>query len=186
MIATTLNDILKHDPCNQGGDPEDGGWAQLTAYLGKSEPDDEPLPLSTILESNGIDDAMWAMCCLGPEHESWIRLMVCDMVEPALKYTDDERAHNAVRVTRQYARGECSEDELSAASCAAWDAWTAAWATRAAWAARAAARAASCAGWAGAAAGVAACDAAWANTQGGAWDAARKEQKAIFIQYVTR
>ena len=152
MITTTLNDILRHDPCLDG-------WEKLLAYLGTTEPDDEPLALSVILDSNGLEDALWALRTLGPDSESWIRLMACDMVEPALRYTDDERAHEAVRVARRFAWGECDADELAAAGAAAGDAAGVA-ARAAVWAA------------AGAAAGAA------------ARAAARKGQEAIFLRYV--
>ena len=51
-MNTTLNLIRSHRPC-----PE--GWEKLLGHLGKTKADDEPLSLATILESNGIDDALW-------------------------------------------------------------------------------------------------------------------------------
>ena len=38
MITTTLNAIRKYSPCTDG-------WKKLLAHLGKTEADDEPLPL---------------------------------------------------------------------------------------------------------------------------------------------
>lgn len=52
-IVTTLNEI--EEQCN----PCEEGWDKLLSYLGKTKSDDEPLPLSVILESNGLKDAMW-------------------------------------------------------------------------------------------------------------------------------
>ena len=54
MITTTLNRIREHHPCEEG-------WKKLLRHLGKTSADDEPLPFSIILESNGFDDALW--CC---------------------------------------------------------------------------------------------------------------------------
>lgn len=54
MLYTTLNKLKMHDPCISGKE-------KLLAYLGKTEADDEPLPLKTILESNGIEDALWCL-----------------------------------------------------------------------------------------------------------------------------
>lgn len=54
MITTTLNAIRAHNPCADG-------WKKLLAHLGKTQPDDEPLPFATILDSNGLSDALW--CC---------------------------------------------------------------------------------------------------------------------------
>lgn len=51
---TTLAAIRANHPCLSG-------WKQLLAHLGKPEADDEPLPILTILESNGLADALWAL-----------------------------------------------------------------------------------------------------------------------------
>ena len=52
--TTTLAEIRAHSPCQNG-------WAKLLAHLGKSKADDEPLELLAILESNGLDDALWCL-----------------------------------------------------------------------------------------------------------------------------
>ena len=55
MLATTLNKIRKHEPCQ-------GGWNKpLLSSLGKTKADDEHVTLEHILESNGINDAIWAL-----------------------------------------------------------------------------------------------------------------------------
>ena len=48
---TTLNEIRAHAPCKDG-------WEKLLAHFGKTKADDEPLALLTVLESNGLDDAI--------------------------------------------------------------------------------------------------------------------------------
>ena len=50
-MKTTLNKIRKHSPCAQG-------WAKLLATLNKTKADDENVSFLTILESNGLDDAL--------------------------------------------------------------------------------------------------------------------------------
>jgi hypothetical protein len=60
MIYTTLNKIRAHNPCSNG-------WAKLLKSLGKTAPDDEPLALLTILESNGLQDTIWCFRAC-PEH----------------------------------------------------------------------------------------------------------------------
>jgi len=37
------------------------GWRLLLRNLGKTMPDGEPLKITTILDSNGLDDAMWCL-----------------------------------------------------------------------------------------------------------------------------
>jgi hypothetical protein len=52
--TTTLNAIREHSPCASG-------WAELLKSLGKTKADDEPLLLSVILDSNGLDDTLWVL-----------------------------------------------------------------------------------------------------------------------------
>ena len=53
-MKTTLNAIRAHSPCKDG-------WEKLLTHLGKTRPDDDPLDLLTVLESNGLDDAIWCL-----------------------------------------------------------------------------------------------------------------------------
>lgn len=106
----TLNFIRKRSPCTEG-------WGKLLSYLGKTKADDEMILLSTVLESNGLDDALWCLCALPEEYDSAIRLLVCDLVEPALAFVPDGegRPRNAVDIARKFANGEASSRELDAA-----------------------------------------------------------------------
>ena len=52
--TTTLNAIRAASPCEDG-------WTKLLAHLGKTKADDEPLELLTVLDSNGLDDALWVL-----------------------------------------------------------------------------------------------------------------------------
>lgn len=51
---TTLNKIYAADP-----NPEE--WVKLLEHLGKTAPDDELLPLSVVLEVNGLYHATWCL-----------------------------------------------------------------------------------------------------------------------------
>ena len=53
-MNTTLNKIKAFKPCEDG-------WKKLLTYLNKTEADDEELSLLTILESNGLNHALWAL-----------------------------------------------------------------------------------------------------------------------------
>ena len=167
MITTTLNAIRAHNPCKEG-------WTKLLTHLGKTQADDEPLPFSTILDSNGFSDALWC-CCAAPEHAKEWRLFAVWCARQVQPLMIDSRSVAAVDVAERHASGLATDEELAAAASAAWDAAaSAAWAAArdAAWyavwdAARAAA-------WA--AARDAAWDAAWAAAwvaQAAAWAAAR-------------
>lgn len=129
-ICVTLNAI------NVGQMPA-GGGARLLAYLGKTAPDDEPLPLVTILDSNGLEDAMWALRTVTGE-DARIRRYAVWCARQVQHLMADSRSVNVLDVAERYADGMATDNELQAASIAAWkvpdvSAWTAAGA--AAWAA---------------------------------------------------
>ena len=53
-MNTTLNEIRAKSPCSSG-------WAKLLKHLGKTTADDASLSIVTILDSNGLDDALWCL-----------------------------------------------------------------------------------------------------------------------------
>ena len=164
MIHTTLNKIRACHPC-------ESGWTKLLKHLGKTSADDEPLPFSVILTSNGLDDALWC-CRAAPEYDREWRLFAVWCARQVPHLMTDKQSIDALDVAERFANGEATQEELAAAWAAARDAardaagdaaWYAAWA--AAWvAARAAA---------GAAAGAA------------ARAAARDAQKEVFLWIVS-
>jgi hypothetical protein len=161
--TVTLNAIRAHCPCEDG-------WRKLLAHLGKTKPDDEQLPLLTILDSNGVDDALWCLRALPPEYGPACRLLACEYAETVLpifesEHPDDKRPRAAIETARRHARGEATDTELAAARFAA------------RFAARAAAGAAARAS-AGTAAGASAGTAAWAAAWASAWDAAGASARA--------
>ena len=158
MIYTTPNRIREHSPCSDG-------WRKLLAHLGKTEADDAPLAYSTILESNGLDDALWCLRA-EPQHASIWRMYAVRCARRVQHLMTDERSLQALDVAERYARGEATDSELTAARTATWAAAAAAAAAGDA-AVDAAVDAAGDAAAAWDAARTAAWDAAWA-----AWDAA--------------
>lgn len=172
--STTLNAIRACKPCADG-------WRKLLAHLGKTQADDEPLALLTIIESNGLDDALWVLRAM-PEHDRHWRLYAVWCARQVQHLMTDPRSIAALDVAERHANGRASDDELDAARGAAWDAARgdaagdaagyAAWPAAgggAAWpAALAAARAAARGAARGGARG------------GAAWDAARDAQEREF------
>ena len=158
--TTTLNAIRKADPCTDG-------WTKLLKHLGKSKADDEPLPLLVVLDSNGLDDALWVLTYAMPDDklarhlQAWIAEQVLPSFEA--ERPDDMRIRNQIAMLRNDSATDAERDATREA------AWEAAW-DAAGWAgAMAAARAAA---WN--AAYTAAKDAAWPAV----WDAARAAQEA--------
>ena len=112
--TTTLNAIRAHGPCA-------AGWSKLLAHLGKTKADDEPLPLLTILDSNGLDDALWCMRAM-PEHDTHWRLFAVWCARQVQHLMTDPRSISALDVAERHARGDATDAELSAAWDAARDA----------------------------------------------------------------
>ena len=167
-MNTTLNQIRSKSPCSDG-------WTKLLKHLGKTQADDEPLSLTTILDSNGLEDTLWCLQAVDG-HAREIRLYAVWCARQVQHLTKDQRSIDALDVAERFANGQATKNELdiagNAAGAAAGDAAWALWAARAAVrAAREAARAA--AGAAGAAAGAAgAAGAARAAVRAAAGDAA--------------
>jgi len=124
-----------------------------------------PINLLTILETNGVDDCLWALRATNEDCESLCRLMACDFAEAVLPvfekhHPNDMRPRKAIETARKYAKGESTTGELNASSAAA---------SAAAWAA------------ASSASSSASSAAAWAA----AWDATVDKQKEIIIRYLS-
>jgi len=166
MIYTTLNRIREHSPCSNG-------WAKLLRYLGKTQADDEPLALATILESNGLDDALWCLRAVDG-HEKEMRLYAVWCARQVQHLTKDPRILAALDVAEHHAHGQATDKELTAARDEAWAA-----ASAAAYAARAAAYAARDAAWDAA---YAASAAARDEASDEARDEAREAQIAEFVR----
>ena len=121
---TTLNEIREHAPCREG-------WEKLLGHLGKTKADDEPLHLLTILESNGLDDALWCLRAksldrLSRHFQAWCAEQVLHLFE--VERPDDMRVRNQIAMLRNDTATDAERDAARAT------AWAAAWAT--AWAAQ--------------------------------------------------
>jgi hypothetical protein len=168
--TTTLNRIRAASPCRDS-------WEKLLKHLGKTAADDEPLHLLTVLDSNGLDDALWVLSCAMPDDrlarhfQAWCAEQVLPLFEQ--ERPSDNRVRDQIAMLRN---DDASREERDAARDAARAAarvaaWDAAW-DAARDAARAAARAAAwdaaqAAAWAAAqaAAEAAAWDVAWAAAE---------------------
>jgi hypothetical protein len=176
-LVTTLNKIRKHGPC-------ESGWIKLLKHLNKTTADDEPLPFSVIVESNGFEDALW--CCRStPEYNKEWRLFTVKCARKVQHFMTDPRSIAAIDVAERFANGEATDEELAIANAGAYAAVNAG-AEAAVTAAVTAAATAYDAAYASAHAS--AYDAAIANAtamaNAAAYNAAREEQKQIFLEIV--
>jgi hypothetical protein len=106
VICTTLNKIDPKSLCF-------GSWQKLLAGLGKTEPDDDPLPLATILVICGLTDALIATESVPERIKDW-RLFAVWCGRDALALTKDLR-HNefdnyVLQVCERYAHGMASKE----------------------------------------------------------------------------
>ena len=169
-MKTTLAKIRDANPCVDG-------WTKLLRNLGKTKADEEPLAITTILDSNGLDDALWCLRAVDG-HQREMRLYAVDCARSVQHLMTDPRSIAAIDVAERHANGFASDKERAAA----WDAASAA-ASAAAWAAAMAAARDAARDAASAAARDAASAAAWAAARDAAsdaaWDAAWAAVKEI-------
>ena len=103
-LVTTLNKIKTRRPCRDG-------WEKLLVGLGKTEPDDDPLPLMKILELNGIKDALWALRCF--KYGEYC-LFLADMAESVLHIYESKSPRLAMQAIRDWYAGEIDDKALAA------------------------------------------------------------------------
>ena len=117
-MKTTLNQIRACSPCKSG-------WTKLLAHLGKTSADDAPLSIITVIDSNGLDDALWCLQAVkGRDRE--IRLYAVWCARQVQHLMTDPRSLAALDVAERFANGEATDTERAvawaAARAAAWDA----------------------------------------------------------------
>ncbi|MGL4635429.1 MAG: hypothetical protein ACRCWF_05560 [Beijerinckiaceae bacterium] len=163
--TTTLGAIRDAGPCGRN-DPK-SGFGLLLTNLGQpllTFDRDVPVTVLTILESNGLDDALW--CLRAPSLERLSRHFQAWCAEQVLPFFEAKHPED-MRVREQIIMLRCDDASTQKRVAARDAAWVAAWD-----AARVAARDA---------ARVAARDAAWDAARvaawDAAWDAARVEQE---------
>ena len=116
--CTTLNRIRAKGPC-------ESGWRKLLAHLGKTKADDEQLPFAVIVESNGLEDALW--CRRSVDYDRVWRLFEVWYARQVQHLMKDLHSIAVLDVVQAYASGMATLDQLVVARNAAWHgAWTAA------------------------------------------------------------
>lgn len=155
VLTTTLLAIRKHDPCTDG-------WEKLRKHLGPRWPQDKKLPISTILDSNGLSDALWALRAVpeSTEKRRIVSLFLADCLARVLCEDDDSRSLAVIGALRRHADTPLTAEEWREIETAAW---------------------AACAARASCSATFAAWDAAWAadrDARGAAWATAKAASAA--------
>lgn len=110
-MKTTLNKIRAYSPCTSG-------WEKLLSYLGKTKADDEPLEITTIIDSNGLDDALWCLQAV-EGYDKELRLFAVWCTRQVQHLMKDQCSLDALDVAERYANGQATNGKLT-------DAWYAA------------------------------------------------------------
>ena len=110
-MQTTLNKIRSHHPCVSG-------WKKILTYLNKTEADDEPLSISTILKSNGINDALWALRAVDG-YDKEIKLFAIWCARQVQHLMKDQRSINSLDVAEKYLACSAVLEEVKMAADAA-------------------------------------------------------------------
>ena len=104
-LTTTLNRLRSANACTSR-------YEHLLKALGGVKFDhNAPINLLTILEHNGTEDCLWALCATEENCDRVARLMAADFAEAALpfyerEYPNDGRPRAAIAAARAFARGE--------------------------------------------------------------------------------
>lgn len=128
-LHTTFALLRKHGACAHGYEELAKSLGGVTKYG-----NDTPILFVQILDSNGVDDCLWALRATPADQTSardrTARLIACDFAEQLLsswqkERPNDTRVADCIAVARRYAEGNASEEERiaawRAASNAAWD-----------------------------------------------------------------
>ncbi len=114
-IMITLREIRDNSPCKDG-------WTKvLTANGGASADMNKPFEMASIIDSNGLNDCLWALRCK-PEYQHIYRRFAVICADEVAHLFCDDRSVAALDVAWRHSCGEASDDELAAARDAAWDA----------------------------------------------------------------
>ena len=137
-MTTTLRKIRAADPCGMRlEDANSVRYLKLRHHLGRGYGDDTPVDIATILDSNGLDYALWCLRAVdGHAREKLLYAYWCARQVPSLM--EVPRSVAAPDVAERHTNGAASDDELAAARAAGAEAAWAALAARAALAALAA------------------------------------------------
>ena len=137
MIFTTLELCKENKACSSG-------YKTLIKSLPKGHSKTEPIALTHIIESNGLQDAIWALRATTEpcrdfitSYALWCAEQVLDIYEK--EYPNDKRVRECLEGIRKYQAGKISKKDLLILRNAAYDAYDADTAAYAAYAAYAAA-----------------------------------------------
>ena len=107
----TLRQILDAGPCTDG-------WRKVRKANGGTKADyTKSFPLSSILDSNGLEDTLWALRCLPDDSQLW-RRFAWWCASSVVHLSIDEDAQFNLDVIDAYIKGDATDEQLKAVSIA--------------------------------------------------------------------
>ena len=102
-LTTTFDKLRASNAC-------ESGYKKLAITLGgvAAYGRDKDIPLTVILDSNGVDDCLWALRAVDhPERDRISRYIACDCADAVLhihesEAPNDNRPRHAIEVARNY------------------------------------------------------------------------------------
>lgn len=111
-LMTTLRRLDRLHHCERGR-------IRLATYLGKTRPDDEPLPFEEVLNAVGL--LMATNCCPAePDHERHWRRFAVWCARQVEHLIQSPECASALDVAERFCNGEATDLELAEAAAAAW------------------------------------------------------------------
>ena len=112
QMTVTLAQIKKYSPLASF-------WSKvLKANGGRNADLNKRFPVSSILDSNGLEDTLWALRCL-PEYNVLWRKFAWWCAEQVKDNARDDRVSRCLEVVKRYCEGLATDEELSEAADAA-------------------------------------------------------------------
>lgn len=117
MLYTTLNKLKEKGACADG-------YRMLIKSLGSDFDKDKEISIAHIIESNGIQDAIWSLRATTIDSKQLIQHFALWCAEQVLEiyekyHPEDKRVRNCIETTKKYIKGEASLSELREARIAA-------------------------------------------------------------------
>jgi len=110
MLYTTINKLKEERAC-------ESGFKKVLKFVGSKFDRDEKIPLSDIIKSNDIDDAIWALRATTKCSKKVYQQVALFCAESSLgiyekQYPDDSRVRDCIEATKKYINNEIELDEL--------------------------------------------------------------------------
>lgn len=113
MLHTTLKLCKVNKACTDG-------YRTLKKSLPKDHKKTDLIPLTHVIESNGLEDALWALRATVEDSDYLARAFAIWCARECLQYwekeyPDDDRVKNCIDIAEQYNNGQANDDDLQAA-----------------------------------------------------------------------